>query len=184
MNAIIDQMKYIITDIEYIIDKGPDILLIVSVILLYLYKSFNYLTIYVCGYLIQELVVVVLKMTFKQPRPSENLIQFNSLIHNNKITNPNRFGMPSGHTSRALYSTIFIFFALCNIKITICYAIISIIIMYQRINSKQHSLFQVVIGGIIGIILGYYFYQFAFKNLQGISKMKKDDNAPMENGLV
>jgi membrane-associated phospholipid phosphatase len=56
--------------------------------------------------------------------------------------------------------------------------------MYQRINSKQHSLFQVVIGGIIGIILGYYFYQFAFKNLQGISKMKKDDNAPMENGLV
>jgi membrane-associated phospholipid phosphatase len=170
--------------LQFVSMNFPDILFVISILLLYVYKSFNYLTIYFVGYVIQILVVLVLKSICKQPRPSENLKHFYALINTQKFINPNRFGFPSGHSARALYSTVFIWFALKNYKITTCYVILSLLIMYQRIKMNYHTVIQVLTGALLGACIGYYFYCVAYKKIQGPIKMKKDDNAPKENGLV
>jgi hypothetical protein len=91
INNLINQL------LQFVSMNFPDILFVISILLLYVYKSFNYLTIYFVGYVIQILVVLVLKSLCKQPRPSENLKHFYALINTQKFINPNRFGFPSGH---------------------------------------------------------------------------------------
>jgi membrane-associated phospholipid phosphatase len=87
--------------------------------------------------------------------------------------------MPSGHAQNVIYSTIFVYFALKDVKITIFYAIISLLTMYQRIKYKNHSVIQVIVGAIMGAFIGYSFYIYARKTMAGKLKGRDDDNAPI-----
>ena len=64
-------------------------------------------------------------------------------------------------------------------KITIFYAIISLLTMYQRIKYKNHSVIQVIVGAIMGAVIGYSFYIYARKTMAGKLKGREDDNAPI-----
>jgi membrane-associated phospholipid phosphatase len=56
---------------------------------------------------------------------------------------------------------------------------ISLLTIYQRVQSKQHFLFQTIIGAIIGSLLGFAFYKYAKNQLQGPLKAKQDDYGPL-----
>jgi membrane-associated phospholipid phosphatase len=106
-------MHYIIIFLDYIGLFGPLILFLFSVFLLW--NKSNYLTYYVYGSVLNGLLTLILKGIFKQPRPSEDPRLFNLAIKESKRFKfidgypYDIFGMPSGHSSSVLYSTMFIF---------------------------------------------------------------------------
>tara|TARA_B100001248_G_scaffold258079_1_gene241621 strand:- start:8 stop:550 length:543 start_codon:yes stop_codon:yes gene_type:complete len=77
------------------------------------------------------------------------------------------YGMPSGHSQSTLFFSTYVILNLLdnnfsnNVKIIgiLLFTLISLGIMYSRIYFNCHTIQQVIIGGIIGIILGYLYYQ-------------------------
>ena len=139
---------------------GPFILLFMS---LYLLKNLNnYLFYFTFGYFLNILLNIVLKGLIQQPRPMDDEHLFNIAMNNGKRFIMHNgmpfdiFGMPSGHSQSVMYSTCFIFLVLKNIKITIFYLLISIITFYQRVIEKYHTVFQVIIGNIVGGLIFIY----------------------------
>jgi lysyl-tRNA synthetase class I len=42
-----------------------------------------------------------------------------------------------------------------------------------------HSLYQVIVGGMVGWSFAYFMYEFAREKIKGIIKKKPDDDAPV-----
>ena len=163
--------------INHIGNSGSIILLLFSIILLY--NKPTTLFFYCLGFLINSLLNIFLKLAIKQPRPSENERLFYLKLNNGYNIEFNKYGMPSGHAQSVLYSLVFIYFASnYNKKITLLYLLISLITCYQREEYMYHTIFQVFIGIIIGLLVGYLFYMLSKHKIKGIMKTKKDDDAP------
>jgi membrane-associated phospholipid phosphatase len=167
--------------IEHIIDSigfhGPSILFLASII--YLYVKNSYFTIYVIGFMFSGLINYILKGIFKQPRPIDDKHIFNlEKMYRNVLTFEN-YGMPSGHTQSVFYTTTFTYFALENSVLLVGSLFISLLTIYQRVQSRQHFLSQTIVGAIIGGILGFAFYKYAKNQLQGPLKPKEEEYAPL-----
>jgi len=154
--------------IHFIGVLGPTILMVLSFFLLFFNRKPNLLMMYIFGYIFNIIVNIGLKIIIKEPRPSEDIHLFNiqKNINQGKRFGFDKYGMPSGHVQAALFSTVFICFALKDITIKFIFIIISFITCYQRVSFKNHTLLQVVIGGIVGSLIGYTFYTFSKKVLQ------------------
>jgi len=171
--------------IDYLGYSGPVILFIFSIYLLRIKNTF--LVYYIFGYIINILINTILKYTIKNPRPDEDLSIFNASKTHGKRIIIDKYGMPSGHSQNTFYSLFFIFFVLFykkikskyNFIIILFYIFTTINTSYQRIKYKNHTLFQVIIGGICGSIIGALFYNMADKKLVGVLTYKVDDNAPI-----
>ena len=160
---------------------GPLILFFISVKLLWT-KS-NFLAYYIYGFFLDIILNLFLKGVFKQPRPSEDPELFKLAIKSgNRFKFPNGFphdifGMPSGHTSSAFYSIIFIILSLKNTQISIFYLLFSLLIVSHRLYFNHHTFFQTVIGSIIGILFGSFMYYMATQKIMGKISKKTDDFA-------
>ena len=167
--------------IEQIIDfigfYGPVILFLASII--YLYVKNSYFTIYVIGFMFSGLINYILKGVFKQPRPIDDKHIFNLEKMYRRVLTFENYGMPSAHTQAVFYTTTFTYLALENNVLLVCSVFISLLTIYQRVQSKQHFLSQTIVGAIIGSILGFTFYKYAKNQLQGPLKAKEDDYAPL-----
>ena len=167
--------------IEQIIDfigfYGPVILFLASII--YLYVKNSYFTIYVIGFMFSGLINYILKGVFKQPRPIDDKHIFNLEKMYRRVLTFENYGMPSAHTQAVFYTTTFTYLALENNVLLVCSIFISLLTIYQRVQSKQHFLSQTIVGAIIGSILGFVFYKYAKNQLQGPLKAKEDDYAPL-----
>jgi membrane-associated phospholipid phosphatase len=153
----------------------PKILFILSCFLLWS-KPFL-LIYYFVGFFINMLLNVVLKITFKQPRPSEDIRLFNIAINNGKRMKYDVYGMPSGHAQTSFYSLMFIYLVFKNNYLTLFYFILSLLTLYQRVKYKNHTFNQVIVGSIVGSIVGYFIFYISTKKISGKLKSKKDDNA-------
>jgi len=167
--------------IEQIIDfigfHGPSILFLASII--YLYVKNSYFTIYIIGFMFSSLINYILKGVFKQPRPIDDKHLFNLEKMYRSVLTFENYGMPSGHTQSAFYTTIFTYLALENNVLLVGSVFISLLTIYQRLQSKQHFLSQTIVGAIIGGILGFAFYKYAKNQLQGPLKPKEEEYAPL-----
>lgn len=175
--------SYLMDTFDTVGNSGPVILMIFSFYLLRNKKSLFYY--YIIGLFLNALLNLVLKGLFKMPRPLDDIKTFNLALKNGdrfifKNGVPHDiFGMPSGHTQSAIYSTTFVFLALKDYKILILYVFISLITMCQRVYYKWHTILQVIVGGIIGFIFGKIMFYLCKKNIMGLIREKKDDNAPL-----
>ena len=114
---------------------GPIILYIAASYLLWKKNtSFYY---YQVGFFTSAILNLVLKGIFKQPRPSEDPKEFNLAIKNghrfifkNGIPH-DIFGMPSGHSNASLFTTVFIFLCLNDVKITLGFLFYSLLIIFS-----------------------------------------------------
>jgi len=140
---------------------------------------------YVYGIFLNSILNLVLKGIIKEPRPSEDPKLFNiALKHSIRFKFINGyphdiFGMPSGHAQSAFFSTIFIYLALKDIKITIGYLFVALLTMYQRVLFKEHSILQVIAGAIVGMLFGGFIYLMARQKIMGKLRAKKDDDGPI-----
>ena len=177
-------MFEIFESIFYYIGKcGPILLLCISLFLLW--NKHNLFFYYSIGIIANTILNIILKCIVQQPRPFEDPKLFHLVLKNMKqfifkdYTPFDIFGMPSGHTQSAFFSTVFIFLALKKLNILCFYLIISIIIMIHRIIYRYHSLSQVLIGDIVGGIVACGFFYLAQQKIKGKIKEKPDDFGPI-----
>jgi len=162
---------------------GPLILLILSVFLLR-HKS-NLLFYYILFFGISVILNVVLKGLIQQSRPSIDPKIFQMMMKNKeRYIKKNGvpydiFGMPSGHSQSVVFSTIFIYLCLRDLKVLLVYAVISLITLFQRVINNHHTILQVVVGSLIGALLGFIGYNMARTNIEGKKTTKKDDYGPI-----
>lgn len=115
-------------------------------------------TYYTIGIFANAILNLTLKGIIGQPRPSE--VKFTKDFENGKRDRfvfkngmpRDRFGMPSGHAESTMFSSVFIYGF--NKKIFPFYLVISFITMCQRVYYKYHTIPQVIIGAIVGILFG------------------------------
>jgi membrane-associated phospholipid phosphatase len=143
--------------INFIGFHGPEILFITSVS--YLYVQNSYTTIYIVGFLINSLINYILKGVFGQPRPIDDTHLFKLEKIYRKLSFE-KYGMPSGHTQSMFYSTIYTYLTLKNNMLLFGCLTISLVTIYQRVQSQQHFLLQTIVGAIFGSIIGYVFYKY------------------------
>ena len=162
---------------------GPIILKIYSVYLLW--ERENLLAYYGIGSILNIILNLILKGLLQQPRPSEDPKQFalalkqgKRFIFKNGIPH-DIFGMPSGHAQSCLFSTAFVFLSIKKYNSLFIYLLITFVTMYQRVEYNYHTVWQVIIGAIIGILFGYCMYYLSEQKIKGLIREKPDDDAPI-----
>lgn len=185
------------SSIDFIGNYGPLFLILISSILLYYFNKYNYLSYYLLGVFISTFINIVLKIIIQEPRPNDmkHINVFRKKVeYIMKRENGlpfHLFGMPSGHVQNVFYTTVFIFLSFYkNIKHSIIentkqkkywfififfYLIICIIVFYQRIKWSYHTIFQCIIGFIIGSLIGFLMYKAINKKIKGFVDNKLDD---------
>lgn len=155
--------SYDLTDYDY----GNKVLFLLSIV--FLYDKKTYLVFYVIGAVLNYILNSLLKLVFKQPRPTENMKLFQLEMNRRETIDwreYQRYGMPSGHSQETAFSLIYIMMVLQNTKITVLFSTIMMFTMFQRIYTNRHSILQVLVGGTIGLCMGYLFYYLASKYIR------------------
>lgn len=162
---------------------GPLFLVFLSMFLLW--DNHNLFFYYTIGVFVNTILNTILKGIIQQPRPTEDVKKFNLALGNGKRflfkdgIPFNIFGMPSGHAQNVIFSTIFIYLSLRQEKIFYFYLLLSLLIVFERVSSKYHTILQVLVGAIIGGWFGYFVYYLAREKIKGHITEKKDDNGPI-----
>ena len=132
---------------------------------------------YLCGFALNFISNFILKNIFRQPRPNKRTIQTHPdyPLFIQQMNNLDIYGMPSGHTQSATFSTVFVYLATRDFRILVGYLIVTCITMWQRIHYKFHTYTQVLVGGIVGTGMAFGTYYFARKILAGDLSPREDD---------
>lgn len=163
--------------IAYIGLYAPLILLILSVFLLRNKKT--YLIYFVSGFLLNNILNILLKLSIKEPRPTSDYKAIEIGVANGVRFSFDKFGMPSGHAQTCAFCLVYITLALNSPLITSIYSLLTLISVSQRYIFNNHSILQLVVGLFIGTIVGYILYALSTNKLRGNIKMKPDDYGPI-----
>ena len=163
--------------IDYIGLYAPIILFILSLFLLR--NMTRYLKFFVSGFILNNILNIMLKLFIKEPRPSNDQKAIEIAVTNDIRVGFDKFGMPSGHAQNAGYCLLFIIMTINHHFIITIYIIITIISLLQRYLYNNHSILQLVIGFLIGSGFGYLTYLTGHKYIMGNITMKKDDYGPL-----
>lgn len=118
-----------------------------------------YLVFFFGGRILQSICEHVLKAVLKDPRPEGD---FNLCKEKEIRTLPSdRNGMPSGHAAATFYVTYYITRVLQNFKVSLIFLILSINTCIQRVRYKNHTISQVIVGCLLGIIVAEITYRVA-----------------------
>lgn len=158
---------------DYIGLFAPTILLLLSI--LFLFDKKIYMLYFVIGFVINNMLNVILKLLIKEPRPNKD---YNILTENGKRLYFDKYGMPSGHAQLCGFALAYITLVLNNPYISGLYLLVSILSLIQRYKYNKHTILQLIVGFVIGILVGYIFYHITNKFIKGNIKGKRDDNAP------
>jgi len=162
---------------DYIGLFAPIILFFLSLFLLRNNKKYLYFFFY--GFILNNILNIILKVAIKEPRPTPERKIIEIGIRNGARISFDKFGMPSGHAQNCAYCLVFITMVLNDPFITAFYTVLTINTLFQRYLYINHTILQLVVGTFIGLCFGYIIYTIANKNIMGNIKMKKDDNAPL-----
>ena len=162
---------------DYIGLYAPIILFVLS--LFFLRNMKTYLQFFVSGFILNNILNIILKLAIKEPRPTKDQKAIEIGVVNGARIGFDKFGMPSGHAQNCAYCLTFITMAINDPFITALYLIISVISLFQRYLYNNHTFLQLIIGFIIGGGFGILVYQLGNKYIMGNIKMKKDDNGPL-----
>ena len=162
---------------DYIGLYAPLILFFLSLFLLRNMRT--YLQFFVSGFILNNILNIILKLAIKEPRPSKDEKAIEIGVVNGARIGFDKFGMPSGHAQNCGYCVLFITMTLNDPFITCLYSLISLISLFQRYLYNNHSILQLAIGFTVGGGFGYLTYIIGNKYIVGNIKMKMDENGPL-----
>ena len=162
---------------DYVGLYAPIILFILSLFLLR--NMTTYLQFFVFGFILNNILNIILKLSIKEPRPTNDQKAIKIGVVNGAHIGFDKFGMPSEHAQNCSYCVSFITMALNNPFVTFLFLLISIISLFQRYLYHNHTFFQLIIGSIVGSSFGYLTYIIGNKYITGNIKMKMDENGPL-----
>lgn len=144
---------YIMKNIEFIFDVlgfyGPIIIaVIVSIVLRTRPK---YIFLYIIFLLFNNELNKIFKLVFRENRP-ENPIPF---LQIEKYQGVQAYGMPSGHAQSVSYSCVFMYMLTGLSYWLYIAAFIAILTCFQRWKYRRHSIEQIIVGILFGIIVAY-----------------------------
>jgi membrane-associated phospholipid phosphatase len=162
---------------------GPYGLIILSI---YLLRNKDILLFcYIFGTAANIVMNFILKNIFQHPRPKAlKSSGVTSEVHDDnspsivqQIRDLDIYGMPSGHSQSAAFSTMFIYLALKQMNLLLLYLIITGITLWQRVHYNFHTIMQVAVGVAVGLGIAYCTFLVSQKILVGDLSTKEDDNA-------
>ena len=114
------------------------------------YQTYN-LVFYIFLFILNKFINDKLKSYFKQFRPP-NPIKF---LDDDKFSKK-KYGMPSGHSQLSFFSLAYAYLSTYKINTPIILMMLTcIIVIYERLVYHNHTLFQLISGAVVGIIIAY-----------------------------
>lgn len=171
----------ILDNILFVVGEYSHLILILSSLAI-LYNKPTLYYYYIVGIIINSILNINLKLLIREPRPLP--LKKANYHHNfiaSNLTHFHTYGMPSGHAQIVFFSTMYIWLACKNIKITLFYLCVSLITLYQRVKYNMHTIFQVMVGSLIGSLMGALTFVLFKKKIVGNLKFKPDDNFKIGN---
>jgi len=154
---------------EKIIDKigyyGPSINFVIGFISLL--KQHKYLSGYLVFTGINSILNTLLKMTIKDPRPTNGITLFDD-EDSQYNTEMNKYGMPSGHTQSVFFALTYLYLVKHSIYSFIIELCIAILTGYQRWKYRRHTISQILVGSLIGILFGGFSFSLTKKYIESI----------------
>ena len=105
-----------------------------------------------------------------RPNDSKNSSQFGDI---NKPPNKGSYGMPSGHSQTTVTFAVFLILTVLNYHselsentqnyIILFTIFFTLSVLWSRLYLKCHTIQQVLIGSIFGVVIGYYGYIYGNK---------------------
>jgi heme O synthase-like polyprenyltransferase len=129
---------------------GPFIIMAMTVY--YLWKQ-KYLYGYFIFYIFATFINTILKNIFKQARPTNG-----KSIMNEDYSGVQQYGMPSYHAQLSFFSIAFLYLVKKSTSLLIIETFIAFVTIYQRWFYRRHTIEQLFVGSVVGIILGYTGY--------------------------
>ncbi len=127
---------------------GPLIMLLSTTA--YTYTRSEHLIIYLSFFALNMLINNIFKKYYKESRPN-NRLYFND---SEKIHSKSTYGMPSGHAQSIAFSITFLYLTTRSYPILLGSMLLALLTMYQRVKFNSHTVQQVVVGCIFGIVIG------------------------------
>ena len=142
---------------------GPFIVMIINMFALWIQPY------YLVGYLIflffSSIVNRVLKHIYKEPRP-DNEISIENLDIFNWTGIKDIYGMPSGHAQSISYSLTYLYLVQGSGYIALLTMSILGLTLFQRWNYRKHTVIQLFVGTIVGLIIGILSFNFTRMSLE------------------
>ncbi len=131
---------------------------------------------YILGNTANIVMNFILKNIIRQPRPKpiKDIDEDNSSIIQ-QLREIDVYGMPSGHSQSAAFSTMFIYLALNQTNLLLLYLVVSGITLWQRVHYKFHTVMQVLVGAVVGTGIAYCTFYLSQKILVGDLSTREDD---------
>jgi membrane-associated phospholipid phosphatase len=145
---------------------------------------------YVGGFFLNYLLNVTLKGFLKQPRPDSNVELLNIMKQDGRHVHPQMYGMPSGHAQESFYSLLYVVWLFKNNPKKqnqywfLIFGALCVIMLFQRVMTKRHTVTQIVVGAVLGGIVGTVFYKMAELQVKGEDREKIEDNNEIVEGFV
>ena len=159
---------------DYIGLYTPTILLFLTIF--FLRNQLKYMYFFVFGFILNFILNILLKLAIKEPRPSDDRKNIEIGIVNGVRVGFDKYGMPSGHAQICGYCLSFVLLTLNSPFITGLYLVLTTNSLMQRYLYNNHTILQLTIGLIIGVLFGFIMYKIGDKYIMGNIKAKRDDN--------
>ena len=136
--------------IDYIGYFGPDILILANIILLFvLNTNINFFYLIIFGNMLNWILNNILKILFRIKRQKQK--PFMGRVEKS-------YAMPSGHSQMITFNSTLLTLIYKNIYAILFSVILCFNTFYQRYNYKNHTIPQIIIGALIGIIFALLCY--------------------------
>ena len=135
------------TLLDYIGQMSVNYYFILNLLLSTIYKKNLFFFIIITD-ILNELLNVILKSIIKEPRP-KNQVKFNGKT-------AKYYGMPSGHAQNATFNSLLLCYQVNNLFAYIFSILICLATFYQRYKYRRHTLSQIFLGGVTGLLFGYF----------------------------
>lgn len=144
---------------------------IIAYIVLFIYAYKQIMSYYSIIYvLICNNITKFLQILIGKKRPSN---KNTDLLIKNRKSKANIYSMPSVHSENAfLLATLIYFNSKIHTKTKIVFIFLAILVVYSRIFIGVHDYSDVIIGSIIGIIYGIFYYKYNKTILNNFKKFK------------
>jgi membrane-associated phospholipid phosphatase len=129
---------------------------------------------FLLGYVGCFLINLFLKWMFLQPRPSTDLAFFKVSVsreknRNNPIWIMNYCAMPSGHAQFAGFALVYVILSTHSWRVWTFMTLLTLVTCVQRIVTQAHTLLQVLVGLLIGMVWGWICYATMMRFLKRAS---------------
>lgn len=125
---------------------------------------------YLSGYLVftgmNHLLNGILKTTFQEVRPSGGILLYEG--EDELYKNDNKYGMPSGHTQSVFFALTYLYLVKHSIYSFLLELCVAMITCYQRWKYRRHTISQILIGSLLGILFGGLSFSLTKKYIESI----------------